>query len=107
MRSELRNQIKKNFTTIPNALISDTSISPQARCLYCLLASKPEKWEFYNNSLAKEMGCSLDSLRKYFKELSNAGWIQIITQKDRGKVNGRFQPNSYVIHLAKATVKKQ
>ena len=74
MRSELKNKIKENFTIIPNALISDTTLSTRARFLYILLASKPEKWENQKQTLAKEMNCSVDSLRKYFRELENCGW---------------------------------
>ncbi len=96
MRNELKNKIKNNYTIIPNKLINDSSISDRARFLFCVLASKPDGWKFYNNALAKELGYSIETLRKYFKELIDAGWI--IKYEQKKDENGRFTPNYYELN---------
>jgi len=76
MKSELKNKIKDNYTIIPNALITDPSLSPTTKYLYILLISKPDGWIFCNSALAKEMGCTTDTLQKHLKILESKGWIQ-------------------------------
>lgn len=93
MQNNLRNSIKKNFTIIPNALISDSSISDRARFVFCLMASKPDDWSFFNSALARELGYSVETLRKYIKELIANGWIVKVTQSQ--DENGKFSSNSY------------
>ena len=97
MRSELKNKIKDNYTIIPNALITDPSLNPTAKCLYALLASKPDEWRFYNNALANEMGCTTDTLRKHLKILEDSGWIEIIKQSELPREKGRFPPNKIIV----------
>ena len=60
MKNNLNNQLKKNFSIIPNELILDNNLSDRARFVFCLLVSKPDNWVFYNKALAKELGYSLD-----------------------------------------------
>ena len=55
MKNNLKNELKENYTIVPNALIRDNSVSARARFIFCLLASKPDDWIFYNNALAKEL----------------------------------------------------
>jgi len=88
MKNTVKNRIKKNFSIIPNELILDNSLTDRARFLYCLMASKPENWTFYNSALAKELGYSIDTLRKYLNELEEAGWIQRTGQTH--DENGKF-----------------
>jgi len=107
MRSELKNKIKDNYTIIPNELITDPSLSPTAKCLYALLASKPDEWKFYNNVLANEMRCTTDTLRKHLKILEDSGWIEIIKQSELPREKGRFPPNKYILKHIKSTVSEK
>ena len=89
--NKVKNSIRKGFTTIPNELINDDSLTDRARFLFCYMASKPDDWKFYQEPLCKSMGYSLDTLRKYIDELLKSGWItrQLIRQ------DGRFDSFEY------------
>ncbi len=83
--------LTQNYSTIPNEIIVDTSISSGAFRLYCYLASKPETWEVNNNDIRKQLKIgSNNSLNKYWKELIDAGWIEKARHKDeKGKFTGK------------------
>jgi len=97
LRNELKNQIKDNYTIVPNELLCD-DVSAQAKCLYALLASKPNDWTFYSSALADEVGCSVRRLQKYIKELTVNDWVER-TQK-RGE-NMTFSTNEYTLKAVK------
>lgn len=63
------------FQSIPRNLIFDSSVSDRARFVYCFMASKPDDWDFFLEPMAKEIGYSVDTLRKYINELINKGWL--------------------------------
>lgn len=86
--------MKKDFTVIPNSLINDNSLSDRARFLFCYMASKPDNWLFYQEPLAKDLGYSLDTLRKYLKELISAGWVS----RDERREDGKFDSFDYTLH---------
>jgi len=104
MRSELKNLIRNDYTVIPNSVLKDLSLSSQARFLYCVLASKPDDWKFYNDHLASEIGCSVDTLRKYLGELISAGWLE---KQEGMRVRGKFTPNKYTLKATKITVSEK
>lgn len=70
----LNNELK-NWQQIPKLLINDNTISDRARFVYCFMACKPENWDFFMQPLAKDLGYSVDTLRKYITELIEAGWL--------------------------------
>jgi hypothetical protein len=41
------------------------------------MAAKPEGWEFWQEVMAREVGMSVATLRKYLHELRDAGWLEI------------------------------
>ena len=88
------NKTKKYFTQIPNDLIRNSSISDRARFLYCYMSSMSEDWQFYQSKMAKDLGYSKDTLRKYLDELVSTGYLKR-TQK-RSEL-GRFDSYDYVI----------
>ena len=88
--SNIDNRIRKNFSMIPNELINDNSISDRARFLYCFLVAKPDTWKFYNKNLAKDLGYSIDTLRKYMNELIESGWVE--------KIEHKFDANTYIFY---------
>jgi hypothetical protein len=88
------NKTKKYFTQIPNDLIRNSKISDRARFLYCYMSSMSENWEFYQGKMAKDLGYSKDTLRKYLDELISTGYLKR-TQR-RGE-KGRFDSYDYEI----------
>ncbi|MEO9893092.1 hypothetical protein [Aurantibacter sp.] len=90
----LKNSIKKNFTIVPNELINNTYLSDRARFLFVFLACKPDSWDFYNKNLASSLGYSIESLRKYMRDLIDSGWIIKIKQSRK---NGKFAGNNYLL----------
>ena len=92
--NKVTNKTKKFFTQIPNDLIRNSSISDRARFLFCYMSSMSEEWEFYQSKMAKDLGYSKDTLRKYLDELILTGYLKR-TQKRSEK--GRFDSFDYVI----------
>ena len=75
----------KNFQVIPRELVFDNSLSDRARFVYCFMASKPDGWDFLLNPMAKELGYSVETLRKYINELIDSGWLKKGEQNNDGK----------------------
>lgn len=75
----------KNFQVIPRELVFDNSLSDRARFIYCFMASKPDGWDFLLNPMAKELGYSVETLRKYINELIDGGWLKKGEQNNDGK----------------------
>lgn len=73
-----------NYQVIPRELIFDNTLSDRARFVYCYMASKPNGWDFYMNPMAKEIGYSVETLRKYINELVENGWLVKGEQKNEG-----------------------
>lgn len=88
------NKTKKYFTQIPNDLIRNSSISDRARFLYCYMSSMSEDWQFYQSKMAKDLGYSKDTLRKYLDELVSTGYLK---KTQRRSELGRFDSYDYVI----------
>ena len=65
----------KGNESIPRSLIFDTTLSDRARFVYCYMSAKPEGWDFVLAPMAKELGYSVETLRKYIAELVESGWI--------------------------------
>lgn len=93
--NQVKNNVKKGFTVVPNALINDNSMSPQARFLFVYMASKPDDWRFRQVALAKDMQWSVDTLRKYQAELMVKGWM---TREQNRAERERFDGFDYVLH---------
>lgn len=75
----------KKFQVIPRELVFDNSLSDRARFVYCFMASKPDGWDFLLNPMAKELGYSVETLRKYINELIDGGWLKKGEQNNNGK----------------------
>jgi hypothetical protein len=92
--NKVDNKTKKYFTQIPNDLIRNSSISDRARFLYCYMSSMSENWEFYQGKMAKDLGYSKDTLRKYIDELLSTGYLK---RTQRRKEKGTFDSFDYEI----------
>lgn len=93
----IKNNIKKNFTIVPNELILDNSLSDRARFIFVYMASKPDDWNFYMGNMCKELKLSEDTIRKYINELSDAGWLLNLGQTNE---NGRYSAVGYELLIA-------
>jgi hypothetical protein len=73
--NKLKNELKENFTQVPNQLIEDPNLSWKAKGIYLYLISKPTDWEFYMNHLKKQSTDGVTALRAGIKELEDAGYL--------------------------------
>jgi len=94
--NKVNNKIKENFTTIPNSVIRNKTLSDRARFLFCYMASMPNDWQFYQSAMAKELNYSKDTLRKYMEELLTTGYL--IREQRREK--GKFDSYDYTINFS-------
>lgn len=85
------------YQVIPRDLIFDNTLSDRARFVYCYMASKPNNWEFLMTPMAKEIGYSVDTLRKYINELIESGWLI----KGEQKNDGLFGAVTYILNSTK------
>ena len=92
-----------NYQVIPRELIFDNTLSDRARFVYCYMASKPNGWDFYMNPMAKEIGYSVETLRKYINELVENGWLV----KGEQKNEGLFGAVTYTLNDSKTQNKKE
>ena len=86
---------KINYEAIPRELIYDSSLSTQSRFLYVYMTAKPDDWNFYLEPLAKEIGWSRSTLKRFMNELIQTGWIIRVGLKRNGNRNGS---NEYIIN---------
>lgn len=92
-----------NYQVIPRELIFDNTLSDRARFVYCYMASKPNGWDFYMNPMAKEIGYSVETLRKYINELVENGWLV----KGEQKNEGLFGAVTYTLNDSKTLNKEE
>jgi hypothetical protein len=60
------------------------------------MASMPNDWQFYQSAMAKELGYTKDTLRKYMEELLSTGYL--IREQRREK--GKFDSYDYTINFS-------
>lgn len=77
-----------NYNSIPRDLVFDSTISDRARFVYVYMSCKPDTWDFYLEPMAKEIGYSVETLRKYINELVASGWLVKGEQKNEKGVFG-------------------
>jgi len=68
-------QLKTNFTKIPNKLIQDKSISPNAIIVYIYLASQNESWDTSLEDIANHTSISYRTTQRAVKVLKAKGWL--------------------------------
>ena len=72
----LRNELKRDYSQIPNELIIDMSISHGALRVLLYLFTKPDNWNVYNKDIQKQLNISDKTLAKYWKELLASKWLR-------------------------------
>lgn len=88
------------FQNIPRDLVFDTTLSDRARFVYCFMACKPSEWNFFLEPMAKEIGYSVDTLRKYVNELVLSGWLE---KGEQEREKGVFGATQYTLKANKNT----
>jgi hypothetical protein len=99
--NKLNNKIKDNFTIIPNEIIRNKSLSDRARFIFCYMASMPDDWKFYQGVMAKELGYTKDTLRKYIEELLETGYLD----REQRREIGKFDSYDYTLNFSPCTKK--
>lgn len=97
--NKLNNKIKDNFTIIPNDIIRNKSLSDRARFIFCYMASMPDDWKFYQGVMAKELGYTKDTLRKYIEELLHTGYLN----REQRRETGKFDSYDYTLNFTPCT----
>jgi hypothetical protein len=87
-----------NYQNVPRELVFDKNLSDRARFVYVFMACKPDGWDFYLEPMAKDIGYSVDTLRKYINELVTSGWL--IKGKQTNE-NGVFGAVEYTLKATK------
>lgn len=101
--SNFKNELT-NYQSIPRELIFDNTLSDRARFLYCYMASKPDGWDFYLVPMAKELGYSVGTLRKYIAELVESGWL---VRGEQRIENGKYGAVDYTLKSTTANTEYQ
>lgn len=89
-----------SFQNIPRDLVFDSTLSDRARFVYCFMACKPNDWNFFLEPMAKEIGYSVDTLRKYVNELVLSGWLE---KGEQEREKGVFGATQYTLKATKNT----
>lgn len=80
---------RSGYTAIPNSVVSDTSISIEARGLLALLMSFQEGWKFRSSHLMKVCCVGRDKFYRMTGELRAAGYLRFRqTRDEEGGFNG-------------------
>lgn len=90
-----------NYQSIPRDLIFDKTMSDRARFVFCYMASKPNDWNFYLEPMAKEIGYSSETLRKYINELIDKGWLE---KGEQNREKGTFGAVEYTLLDSKTSL---
>lgn len=73
--NKFKNNIKGNFTTIPNSVVTNKDLSWKAKGIFTYLASKPDDWQFFMDEINKNATDGINSLKSGIKELEKAGLL--------------------------------
>lgn len=87
-----------NYQNVPRELVFDKDLSDRARFVYVFMACKPDGWDFYLEPMAKDIGYSVDTLRKYINELVTSGWL---IKGEQTNENGVFGAVEYTLKATK------
>ena len=98
------NNIRKNFTIVPNELVLDNSLPPTSRFIFLYMASKPDDWNFFTSSMSKEIGINKETVLKYINILVEKGWVVKHFQKKTE--NGQFSAFEYELNSTPIPLEK-
>lgn len=84
-----------NYTIVDNTVLQNVNLSFEARGFLAYLLSLPDDWNFTVRGLVKMTGCNKSVILRLMNELKAAGYIQLVTNKDK---SGKFTASSWIIY---------
>ena len=85
--NQLRNALKRDYSQIPNEMITDLSLGNGSLRVLLYLFTKPDNWNVYNKDIQKQLKISDKTLAKYWKELLASQWLR---REKRPPTDGKF-----------------
>lgn len=89
-----------NYQNVPRELVFDKTLSDRARFVYVFMACKPDGWDFFLEPMSRDIGYSVDTLRKYLNELVASGWL---VKGEQSNEHGIFGAVEYTLKATKFT----
>ena len=93
----LRNYLRRDYTQVPNELITDMSLSDRGLRIILYLYTKPENWKIRNSVIQKDFKIeSNKTMATYWKELLASGWL---SREPSRREDGSIKPGyDYILH---------
>jgi hypothetical protein len=92
----IKNRLKNKFTTLPNALIEDETLTDKGHRIAVYLFSRPDSWNINNSHIMRKFKIkSRDTMSKYWKELITLGWV---SREAKPGSCGKFNGFDYTLH---------
>ena len=86
----------KNFTQTPNELVTDRTLSPEARLILILVLSKPNGWTIRRQEIINSLGISMHVYKRASKELR--AWGHLTTEISRHPATGEATGRTMHFH---------
>lgn len=90
-----RKKREKNFTVIQNDIITDNSISLQARMVLIYILHLPDDWVLRSCHIMKALDIGRTALDNHFKDLQKVGYM--VKGSPKKGVGGRFEGYDYTV----------
>ncbi|GGE30129.1 hypothetical protein GCM10011360_17740 [Primorskyibacter flagellatus] len=82
---------RSGYTSVPNAVMSDTRLSIEARGLLALLMTFREGWVFRPNHLMEQCRVGRDKYYRMVGELKDLGYVSVVqTKTEKGEFLGTY-----------------
>lgn len=78
--------LTENFSTLPNEVANNPSLSFKAKGILWYLLSKPSDWKAYIKEVAQNSKDGVKSVRSGIKELIDSGYVVRTTERDNGVI---------------------
>lgn len=93
--SIFKNNLHRDFTQIPNAIIEDLRLKPNEFRLYCYVCSRPGTWEINNQDIMNKLGIKTPhTLSRYWKKLTK---LKLIKREETRCKSGKFSSYDYTL----------
>lgn len=89
-----RTRRTRDFTTVPNALARDKSLSFKARGLMLMVLSNVDEWEVHQSWLSEQATEGREAIRSAMQELEAAGYVA----HEEARVSGRIVGSRWTFH---------
>ena len=73
----VRNNLKDNFSNIPNSVIQCDDLSDGDFRLLIYLYSLPDDWKIFQENLGKKFNCNRENINKKIRRLKKAGYLEV------------------------------